>query len=87
MLHESTNKYRRIKQGDTFSPKMFTMVLEYAFKNINCDKKGINVDGEYLNHLRFADNIVIISDNLSDAQKIFRDLNQPSKGIGLDINL
>lgn len=88
-LHESTNKYRierGIRQGDTISPKLFTTVLEYAFKEINWDRKGINIDGEYLSHLRFADDIVITTDSFSEAQQMLTEIKLASENIGLNIN-
>ena len=57
-----TNK--GIRQGGTVSPKLFTNCLEYLFRNINWDAKGTNIIGETLYHLKLADDIVPISDNL-----------------------
>lgn len=45
------------------SPKLFTLVLEDMFKELNWEGKGINLNGEYLNHLKFADNRAVISNN------------------------
>jgi len=39
--------------------------------------KGINIDGKHLHHLRFADDIVITTDNLEDAQEMLEDVKQP----------
>jgi len=40
---------------------MFLELLELL------DNRGINIDGDRLNQLGFADDIVLISDNLRDA--------------------
>jgi len=46
-----------------FTPsKLFTVVLKYAFK-LDWERKGVNIYGEYFNHLRFADDIILISDS------------------------
>lgn len=68
------------------SPRLFTAMLEYAFKELNWDGKGINIDGEYLNHLRFADDIIIIAENMGDARQMLTELTSTSSYIGLHIN-
>ena len=52
-----------VHQGDTISSKPFTALLESVFQKLNWDVKGIKIDEEYLNHLRFVDDIVI-TDNV-----------------------
>lgn len=88
-LHENTNKFkikRGVRQGDTISPKLFTNLLEYMFKKVNFENMGININGENLNHLRFADDIVLISDGLDKAQEMLTRLTCASRGVGLKIN-
>ena len=48
---------------------------------------GINIDGEYLNHLRFADDIILISHNMTDMKTMIEELNRESKKCGLKINI
>lgn len=43
-------------QGDTISPKLFTLTLESIFKKLDWSSMD-NINGRYLNHLRFADDI------------------------------
>lgn len=89
-LHEPTKTFkieRGIRQGDTISPKLFTATLEYAFKSLNWDNIGIKVDGEYLNHLRFADDIVLMADNIGDAAKMMGELMEATERTGLEINM
>uniref|UniRef100_A0A914UI99 Reverse transcriptase domain-containing protein n=1 Tax=Plectus sambesii TaxID=2011161 RepID=A0A914UI99_9BILA len=50
---------RGVKQGDTISPNLFIASLEEIFRKLNWSN-GININGERLNHLRFADDIVIV---------------------------
>jgi Reverse transcriptase (RNA-dependent DNA polymerase) len=77
---------RGVRQGDTISPKLFTLALEDVFKRLPWEKKGIKIDGAYLNHLRFADDIVIISEDITEIQSMLQQLNQESKRAGLKMN-
>ena len=64
-LHRESDKInlqRGVRQGDNISPKLFTACLQDAIINkINWEGKGINIDGELLSHLIFADDIVLVA--------------------------
>jgi len=51
------------------------------FKKIELDNKGINVNGEKLTHLRFADDIVLISDQLDEANEVVSELSAASQKV------
>ena len=57
---EKINSKRGVRQGDTISPKLFT--LESIFRKLNWENKGLKIDGEYLNHLRFAEDIFLCTE-------------------------
>lgn len=76
-----------VRQGDTISPKLFTLALENVFKRLNWEGKGLKIDGTFLNHLRFADDIVLISTDIGELNAMMHDLNEKSKEIGLKMNL
>nr|XP_027217367.1 uncharacterized protein LOC113809892 [Penaeus vannamei] len=79
-VHESIkNQDKGVRQGDTTSPKLFTACLESVFQNLDWETKGIKIDGEYLSHLRFADAIVLVANNLQDLQQMLNELNNESK--------
>ena len=89
-LHENTKKFRigrGVRQGDTISPKLFTSSLESVFKKLDWSKKGININGKYLSHLRFADDIVLMTVDLNEAQIMLQQLNEESRKVGLKMNL
>lgn len=44
------------------------------------------IDGERLNNLRFADDIVLMSDNLGEAKEMLEELQQAIHKVGLKIN-
>ncbi|PIK54411.1 endonuclease-reverse transcriptase [Apostichopus japonicus] len=89
-LHKESNKIpirKGVRQGDTISPKLFTACLEHIFKDINWEDKGISVNGEKFNHLRFADDIVIIANNFNEMESMLQDLDIASRKRGLKMNM
>ena len=88
-LHKESKKIpikKGVRQGDTISPKLFTATLEDIFRNLEWDNKGINVNGEYLSNLRFADDIVLFSDSGEELQQMMAELNRESLKVGLKMN-
>lgn len=49
---------RGVRKGDVMSSKLLTAALEDAFKLLEWTGLGININGEYIIQLRFADDIV-----------------------------
>lgn len=78
---------RGVRQGDTISPKLFTLAMENAFKSLSWDQKGIKIDGKYLNHLRFADDIVLFSSDPAELTTMLQELRVVSEAVGLKMNL
>ncbi|CAG4942909.1 unnamed protein product [Parnassius apollo] len=78
---------RGVRQGDVISPKLFTAALEDVFKLLDWKGYGININGEYITHLRFADDIVIMAESLEDLSIMLNDLNSASQRIGLKMNM
>lgn len=90
ILHEKSKPVpikRGVRQGDTLSPKLFTLALEDIFKKMNWTEKGINVNGERLTNLRYADDIVLISQSREELEEMITDLNRESQKVGLTMNL
>ena len=61
-LHKESNKInikRGVQQGDTISAKAFTAAFESILRRLAWETRGLKIDGEYLSHLRFADDILI----------------------------
>ena len=47
-----------VRQGDP--TKLFTAAMEDVFRNLDWQSNGIMIYGEYLTHLRFADDILLV---------------------------
>jgi len=58
-----------IKQGDSLSSILFLAALEESFEKLNWERNGININGVYLNHLRFADDIVLMTESHNELKK------------------
>ena len=78
--------HRGVRQGDIISPKLFTAALEDIFETLGWNGRGININGQYLSHLRFADDIVIMAETLHDLEEMLNGLGDSSRRVGLGIN-
>lgn len=78
---------RGVRQGDPVSPTIFIAVLEYIIRKLKWEKVGININGCYLSHLRFADDIVLLSESTNQLQQMINSLHEESHKVGLEINL
>ena len=65
---------------------VLTAILESIFPKTDWEGKGVNIDGEYLNHLRFADDISYTTEALTGLQQMLDVLNKESKKVGLKLN-
>ncbi|KAI8426072.1 hypothetical protein MSG28_005035 [Choristoneura fumiferana] len=83
----SSSSNRGVRQGDVISPKLFTAALEDAFKILNWEGQGININGEYFNHLRFADDIVVMAERPWRTSVLCSPTSAVSDRVGLKINI
>ena len=91
-LHRESDKInlqRGVRQGDNISPKLFTACLQDAIINkINWEGKGINIYGEHLSHLIFADYIIVlIAKSPEELESMLTDIHLANKQVGLSMNL
>ncbi len=78
---------RGVRQGDVISPKLFTTALEDVFKLLDWSGFGININGEYITHLRFADDIVVMAETVEDLNTMLDGLSRASQQVGLKMNM
>lgn len=75
-----------VRQGDPLSPKLFNAVLEHVFRGLDWDNYGLNINGKQLNHLRFADDIIILEEDPKKLEHMIKDLDEKSRVVGLEMN-
>ncbi|CAH2100226.1 unnamed protein product [Euphydryas editha] len=78
---------RGVRQGDPISPMLFIAILESIIRKMDWNDSGILIEGKYLSHLRFADDLVLLSESSSQLQQMIQALNSASKKVGLEMNL
>lgn len=83
---ERISTRRRVRQGDSISPKVFTLALEDVFKKLQWEKKGVCIDRKYLNHLCFADDVVLMSRDEEELRSMLAELKSASQEVGLQMN-
>ena len=75
-----------MRQEDPISPKLFTATIQDVFKNAQLEDKGINIDGEKLSNLRFADDVALTTEEVRDMEHQLITVNEESLKIGLKIH-
>ena len=79
---------RGVRQGDNISPRLITSCLQDAIiGKINWKDRGIKINGKYLSHLIFADDILLIAKSTSELQKRVQDIHETSKPVDLNMHL
>ena len=68
------------------SPKLFTAAIQELFKKPELEPRGIDIDGEKLTDLRFADDEALTTSTVEDMEVQLNILNEESKKVGLKIH-
>uniref|UniRef100_A0A0K0CUR3 Reverse transcriptase domain-containing protein n=1 Tax=Angiostrongylus cantonensis TaxID=6313 RepID=A0A0K0CUR3_ANGCA len=58
------------------SPKLFTATLQNVMRTLEWGDMGVKINGRQIHHLRFADDIVLITPDISQAKRMLADFDQ-----------
>ncbi|EYB91555.1 hypothetical protein Y032_0204g1871 [Ancylostoma ceylanicum] len=75
-----------VRQGDPASPNLFSACLESVIRNCDWSTFGVLINGERLSHLRFADDIVLVTRSPDNASEMLRRLDEEGSKARLTIN-
>uniref|UniRef100_A0A0K0CYS8 Reverse transcriptase domain-containing protein n=1 Tax=Angiostrongylus cantonensis TaxID=6313 RepID=A0A0K0CYS8_ANGCA len=78
---------RGVWQGNTISPKLFTVTIQNLMPISECNDMGMVIDDRHLHHLRFADDMVLITSNISHAERMPTGFDRACGKISLRRNL
>ncbi|GFN93010.1 endonuclease-reverse transcriptase [Plakobranchus ocellatus] len=77
--------HRGVRQGDPISPKLFTAAIEMIFRKADLEH-GLNIDGETLTNLRFADDVALVTEKVENMEEQLNVLNNISLESGLKMH-
>uniref|UniRef100_A0A7I4XTV9 Reverse transcriptase domain-containing protein n=1 Tax=Haemonchus contortus TaxID=6289 RepID=A0A7I4XTV9_HAECO len=80
------NVKRGVWQGETTSLKFFSATLENIMRLLEWKDLGVKVDGRYFHHLRFSDDIVLITLNIHQAERLLADFDSACGKKGSRLN-
>ena len=65
-----------VRQGDTLAPTLFAIFINDLIVELNILKKGVDIHGDNVAALLYADDLVIIAESEKDLQDMLHKLNE-----------
>ena len=85
-LSPFTSIQRGVRQGCVLSPCLFNLYTEFIFRESN-HLPGINIHGQNLNNIRYADDTALLANDEKKLQDIVTVVKEESSKKGLDMNI
>ena len=79
-------RHSKFEGSNKGSSQQFNEALQEVFENLNWQKHEIEIEGKFLNELRFADDVILISQMKEDLKKMMENLFDTCKKSGLTAN-
>uniref|UniRef100_A0A8D8M2B6 Craniofacial development protein 2 n=1 Tax=Cacopsylla melanoneura TaxID=428564 RepID=A0A8D8M2B6_9HEMI len=88
-LSEDIMILRGVRQGCVLSPLLFNTYSEAIFQETLTEHmtKGIKIDNDTVNNIRYADDTVMLAESKDDLQQLVNNLNMKCREYGLKMNL
>lgn len=78
---------RGVKQGDPLSPLLFNLAIEPIIEHLSKETTGISLNNDSVAVLAFADDVVLVAKDATEAQKQINYLNDYLTNIGMSISV
>ena len=76
---------RRVRQGCVLSPDLFSLYNEIIVRHIE-GEDGIKTGGHNINHLRYANDTMLLTDAEEKLQNLIQIVNRKSMIYGMELN-
>ena len=76
-----------LKQGCSLSSILFNLYINDLIVKINSLDRGIDIDGEKIGILVYADDVVLIAENKEELQQMLKELNLCCENNKLEVNI
>ncbi|CAD5220522.1 unnamed protein product [Bursaphelenchus okinawaensis] len=78
--------WKGIKQGDTLSPLLFVLTVQYAMEKLDWSGYGLRIGHTWISKLCYADDIVLVAKDMVEMQRMLDGVTEECAKIGLVIN-
>jgi hypothetical protein len=75
-----------LNQGYALTPLLFNFALDYVIRKVEENQVRLKLNGIH-QLLAYADDVNLVGDNIDTINKITRTLIDPSKEVGLEVNV
>ena len=77
---------RGVRQGFILSPCLFNIYTEYLIREALEDEKGININGQNITNIRYADDTIILAESEQQLQSMIDKLGATCEQYGMAMN-